>query len=141
MISVFNFRAYLSIFVMMAVIIAVIIIALLIDVKIADILIFTAFNAVLIPLILYEFRNRIVSIFITNHQISKSSYFALDEVYDFKGFDGFQTRVIKGNFKNYECLYLIKKGTRVITLSEVYHKNYSELKAMISKKLKNLDRQ
>jgi hypothetical protein len=138
MVSTFNLKAYLSILAMMIILIAIIIIALLIDANIADILIFTVFGTILISFILYEFRNKIISILITNNQISKSSYFALDKIYDFKEFDGFQTRVIKGKFKNYECLYLLRKGTRVISLSQLYHKNYDELKTMISEKSKNL---
>lgn len=138
MISIFNFRAYLTIFVMMVIIITMVVIGLLIEVNTPDILMFMIFNAVLAPFILYEFRNKIVSIMITNSQISKSSYFALDKVYEFKTFDGFQTKVVKGNFKDYECLYLIKNGVRVITLSQIYHKNYDELKTKISEKSKNL---
>jgi hypothetical protein len=138
MVSTFNLRAYLSILAMMVILIGVIITGLLIDANIADILIFTVFSIVLISFILYEFRNKIISILITNTQVSKSSYFALDKVYDFKEFDGFQTRVVKGKFKNHECLYLLKNGARVITLSQVYHKNYDDLKTMISEKSKNL---
>ena len=138
MVSTFNFRAYLTTFAMMVILIAIIIIGLLIEVNIADILIFMVFNSILVPFLLYEFRNKIISILITNNQIIKSSYFALDKTYDFKEFDGFQARIIKGKFKNHECLYLIKNGIRVITLSQVYHKNYDDLKAMISEKSKNL---
>jgi hypothetical protein len=139
MISTFNFRAYLSFFLMMVILTAIIIIELevLIEHR-PGILMVSIFNAVVFLHIAYEFRNKIICVIVANDHIRKSSYFAQDKVYDLNECDGFQTRTIKGILKNYECLYLIKNGIRIITLSQDYHKNYVELKAIISEKSKNL---
>ncbi len=140
MVSTFNFRAYLSIFLMMVILTAIFIIGLqiLIGENIADILTFTIFSISITLFIVYEFRNKIVSIIVAKKHIRKSSYFAEDTLYNFEEIDGFLVMPSKGIFKNHERLYLIQNGARVVTLSQVYHKNYHELKVVISEKSKNL---
>jgi hypothetical protein len=140
MLSTFNFRAYLSIFLMMVILTALFIIGLqiLIEGSIAAILTFSIFSISLILLIVYEFRNKIISIIVAKNHLRKSSYFAEDRIYDFKEIDGFLVMSSKGILRNSEYLYLIQDGARIVTLSQVYHKNYHELKAIISERSKNL---
>lgn len=144
MISTFSFRAYLLTLLMIVLFIAALIVTieLLLMVNSIEyfqkILIFTIFNVALFLLIIHEFRNKIIWIIVISDQIEKSSYLAPNKIYHFKDFDGYQTRVIEGKFEKYEYLYLVKDGRKVVRLSQVYHKNYYEFKAVISKKAKNL---
>src|SRR6187431_662312 len=112
MVSTFNFRAYLSIFLLMVILTGLFIIGfqVLFEGNIADILTFALFCISLTLIIVYEFRNKIVSVIVAKNHIQKSSYFAEDSVYDFKGIEGFVVMPSKGLFKNHERLYLIQDG-------------------------------
>jgi hypothetical protein len=104
-----------------------------------EILIFMVFNFIMITLIFNELRNKIISVIIINNQVIKSGYLAQEKIYYFKEFDGFQTRVVKGRFKSHESLYLVKNGRKTIALSETYHQNYHELKALIFEESKKIE--
>ena len=142
--STFNFRVYLLPFLMVVFLTVSImatidqLIKLNIEYNLQKILTSAIFSFFLVFLILHEFRNKIINVIVSNEHIEKSTYLAPNKIYGFKEFDGFQTRVVKGKFENYEYLYLIKNNKKVITLSQTYHKNYHELKAIISNNSKNL---
>ncbi len=140
MLSTFNFRAYSSIFLVMVFLTFTITIGveLLLKKNSIGILFFLIYCITLIPVILNEFRCKIISVTISNDKIRKSSYFAQDKIYDFMEIDGFEVVFVKGKFRNSENLHLIKNKTRIITLSQAYHKNYPELKAIICEKTKQL---
>jgi hypothetical protein len=53
-------------------------------------------------------------------------------------FDGFYTVNIHYKSGSYEHLFLIKNNKRYCAVTEFYHSNYQELKAVASKKLKDL---
>ena len=56
----------------------------------------------------------------------------------FSEVEGYKICVLPSEYKDYEYLYLLKNGQKIIKLSEFYHKNYPELKSEIAKKCKNL---
>ena len=87
-----------------------------------------------------EFRRRVLVIRIENHDISAASYFGFGKTnkYTLSDFDGFITVIMPSEYRKYEYLFLMKDNSRVITVSEFYHKNYAELKQAIASTVRNL---
>ncbi len=93
-----------------------------------------------IVLIFGELRRRAITIIIENDMIKTRSYFGLGStrVFSIQEFDGFITSTLPSQSGTYEYLYLIKGDKKTITISQFYHKNYSEMKNIISSKIKNI---
>jgi len=87
-----------------------------------------------------EMRTKILKVGIEKDRIGVTNFQGLGnlKIVLFSEIDGFKTCVLPSEYKDYEYLYLIKNGQKIIKLSEFYHKNYAELKNEISKKCKNL---
>lgn len=49
-------------------------------------------------------------------------------------FDSIKTSILSTRLGNYEYLYLIKEGKKIVCLSQFYHLNYSELKECLIQK-------
>ncbi len=87
-----------------------------------------------------ELRTKAVTVIIDGEDIkvrifgglSAEMHFRLDE------FDGFKTTILSSRQGDYEYLYLIKKNKKIIKLSQFYHRNYEQLKQLISLKTKDL---
>ena len=104
-----------------------------IDVYMAVLFLFTW-----IWLVFGELRTKIIEVTIQNNQVEKKNYFGLNQVFNFKDFDGFQTSILTGKGQSFEYLYFVKGNRKIIKISEAYHKNYSDLKDRISTNLKDL---
>ncbi|MFC5683828.1 hypothetical protein ACYE2N_01675 [Flavobacterium sp. MAHUQ-51] len=89
-------------------------------------------------LVFGELRTKIIQVTIQNNQIEKTNYLGLNRKFIFKDFDGYQTSILTSKGQNYEYLYFVKDDVKIIKISEAYHKNYSDLKDIISAKLKDL---
>lgn len=104
-----------------------------IDIYMAVLLLFTW-----IWLVFGELRTKVIEVTIDNNTIEKRNYLGLNQKYNFKDFDGFQTSILTSKGETFECLYLVKDSQKIIKISEAYHKNYDELKNLIGVKSKEL---
>jgi hypothetical protein len=102
-----------------------------------DIFMTPLFAFTLAFLVLGEARQKIIKISIDSNSISKINLFGLKK-YNFRDFDGFQTSFISSKNGTYEYLYLVRNNKKVIKISEQYHKNYFEIKSIITEKSKFL---
>jgi hypothetical protein len=93
-------------------------------------------------LIFGEFRTRTVSVWIEGDTIMMTNYLGLGirKTYSFSEFDGFNTVALPSRYDEFEYLFLLKNGKRLISISEFYHSNYKELKAGMKGKVRNLGR-
>lgn len=89
-------------------------------------------------LVFGELRTKVIEVTIENNSIEKKNYLGLNQKYNFKDFDGFQTSILTSKGESFEYLYLVKDSRKIIKISEAYHKNYSELKNRIGTNSKNL---
>ena len=89
-------------------------------------------------LVFGEFRTKVIEVTIENNTIEKKNYLGLNQRYNFKDFDGFQTSILTSKGDSFEYLYLIKDNRKVIKISEAYHRNYAELKNRIGTNSKDL---
>lgn len=96
------------------------------------------FIVVFILIFLHEFKNKIINLIITNDNIEKRTFLGFNKIYKFKDFNGFAIRTEKGKIESYEYLYLMKDDKPIITICQTYHKNYYELKDVISSNSKYL---
>ncbi|MEG2310145.1 hypothetical protein [Chryseobacterium sp.] len=89
-------------------------------------------------LVFGELRTKVIEVTIENNTIEKRNYLGLNQKYNFKDFDGFQTSILTSKGESFEYLYLVKDSRKIIKISEAYHKNYGELKNRIGAKSKEL---
>lgn len=89
-------------------------------------------------LMLFELRKRACRVFISPEQIGASSIFGFvgKSSYALSEIDGFKTIIFPSKYGQYEYLFLMKDNARIMVISQYYHKNYAELKAVISRRLK-----
>jgi hypothetical protein len=89
-------------------------------------------------LVFGELRTKAISVTLDNDLITTSNFLGLGgkRIFDLTEFDGFTTSLLPSKGGTYEYLYLIKDNKKVIKLSEFYHKNYFELKHVLSKRVK-----
>ena len=59
-------------------------------------------------------------------------------IYRLTEFDGFNTIILPSRYDQFEYLYLMKNGKRMVKMSEFYHSNYYDLKSAIRGKVLNL---
>ena len=104
-----------------------------IDVYMAILFLFTW-----IWLVLGELRTKIIQVTIQNNHVEKKNYLGLNQKFNFKDFNGFQTSILTAKGQSYEYLYFVKDDLKIVKISEAYHKNYSDLKDRISTHLKDL---
>ena len=98
------------------------------------------FLIVLTWLVFGELRTKVISVTIDNDLITTANFLGLGakRKFDFTEFEGFTTSLLPSNSGTYEYLYLLKDNKKVIKLSEFYHKNYFELKQVLTKRVKFL---
>ena len=133
-------------------IIGLLVLALVFLVWLLSILIDTGEVLFLIPIMMFafipvwllygEFRTRAISVSIEGDAIIVTNYLGLGlrKAYNLAEFDGFNTVMLPSRRNEYEYLFLMKKGKRLITISEFYHSNYAELKLSIQQKVRNCGR-
>ena len=87
-----------------------------------------------------ELRTKAIKVIIDGEDIKVRAFGGLspERHYRFDDFDGFKTTVLSSRQGDYEYLYLIKKNKKVIKLSQFYHRNYQQLKQLISHKTNDL---
>ena len=92
---------------------------------------------------LTEFRTRAHSVEILKDNIVLREYFGLGrrKEINLKDIEGFIRSTQPGKMKDYEFLFLLKKGKRVVAISEFYHRNYSALRSQVENKIPDLGRQ
>jgi hypothetical protein len=83
-------------------------------------------------------RTQIIEITIQDNYVEKKNYLGFNKMYDFQYFDGFKTSILSSKGGSFEYLYFVKDNKKTIKISEAYHKNYSDLKDIISTNLKDL---
>lgn len=87
-----------------------------------------------------ELRTKEITITITEDQVNTRNFLGLGHTrsYSFSDFDGFVLSVLPSRQGDYEYLYLIKNNKKLVKLSQFYHRNYAELKQIISRKTREL---
>ena len=91
-------------------------------------------------LVFGELRKKANYIVIDENRIVIANYLGLGpkQQYDIKDFEGFTTSLLPSRWNDYEYLFLIKDGKRIIAISEFYHKNYLDFKQYLVEKSKYL---
>jgi hypothetical protein len=87
-----------------------------------------------------EMRTKILKVVIDNDRIVVTNFQGLgsSKVFYFSEIDGYSTIVLPSEYEDFEYLYVMKQGRKVIKISDFYHANYRDLKREISGKCKNL---
>lgn len=87
-----------------------------------------------------ELKRKAVKVVIENDAIAVSKYLGAGttKAYSWNECEGFKTSGVSSEWNSFEYLFLISDGREVVIISEFYHENYQELKALIKKKAKNL---
>lgn len=100
----------------------------------------TLFIFMWIWLVFGELRTKTIKVEIESGQIIVSKYlgFGIKKYYPLSQFDGLETAIMPSRYDKYEYLYLMKNGRKVIKLSEFYHRNYTDLKRVLTDKVQNL---
>lgn len=62
----------------------------------------------------------------------------ISKKYLYKDVEGFKTSILHSRGDDIEALYFIKNNKKIGKISDYYHKNYSELKSVITSKLEDL---
>ncbi len=94
------------------------------------------FSLIWLYLIFVELKTKAIIIEIKEDKILYKNYLGKGKtvIFNFNEFDGFQTSILPSRFDEYEFLYLIIKGKKVVKISDFYHRNYTDLKNIISVK-------
>lgn len=87
---------------------------------------------------LHEVKTKLTSITFTTNNIETTDWFKKKNIIKFNEINGFEIKTVKGKYENYEYLYILKNDKRVATISQTYHKNYSDLKSIVVENFKNL---
>jgi hypothetical protein len=84
-----------------------------------------------------EIRTKAVKVSIEMNNIIVSQYLGLGrkKIFNLSEFDGFKISLLPSEYDTYEFLYLMMNDKKIVKLSEFYHRNYSELKTVLAKKV------
>lgn len=87
-----------------------------------------------------ELRQKVVRIVIAFDHIEVKRYLGLgpSTIIYFKQLDGFRVSVLPARGGTYEYLYLMTGNKKIVKLSQFYHRNYTDLKQMLSENLTDL---
>lgn len=87
-----------------------------------------------------ELRNKAVVVTIYTNRIDVRYLMGLGKTrtFLFSELDGYLTSWLSSDAGQYEYLYLVCQGKKIIKLSQFYHKNYAELKEAITPRIKDL---
>lgn len=88
----------------------------------------------LLWIVVGELRTKALKVEISYDKILVKKYlgYGAPAEFWFSEMEGFKTVLLPSEYRDYESLYLIKGGRKIIKLSEFYHENYVELKGRIS---------
>lgn len=95
---------------------------------------------IFIWLLFGELRTKAVKIKIDKDSIYFKKFMGLgkESKFHFKQLDGYRISILPNEYQDFEYLYLIIDGRKVIKLSQFYHSNYLEIKRTLTSKTKNL---
>ena len=99
------------------------------------------FCFVWIWLVFGELRTKVVAVEFDSYEVTVIRYLGLfaSKTYRFEKIEGYRLSILPSKSGDYEYLYLIYNGRKIIKLSEFYHLNYKELKrAVIERRIKSL---
>lgn len=87
-----------------------------------------------------ELRTKVLMVHLYGDVIRVSGYLGLGprRQYDLKAFDGYTTSILSSVYEDFEFLYLMKNGRKLIKISAFYHRNYAVLKQAIMERLSAL---
>lgn len=90
-----------------------------------------------------EVRTKMIMIKLIDDEIIVKRFFGFGKKrrYGWYEFEGYKTCIVPSKAKDYEFLFLLKNGQRVIKISDMYHVNYSEMKRMIVKNARFLGKE
>lgn len=142
--SEFNFRVYLLPFLM--VFFCGFFLIILVDgifkngfEKHTEQILYGFFGTLILGLItFYQFKTRLLSVQFSNNKLETIDFFKKHNIKSFKEINGFETRIVKGKFEDFEYLHLLSNNKNVVVISQTYHKNYSELKSFVEDNFKYL---
>jgi hypothetical protein len=86
-----------------------------------------------------EVRTKCISVTINKNEIVVKRFFGLQaKTYKLSEIEGWKYSHLTGKGGTYEYLYLYKDGTKVVKISQFYHKNYFQIKNYIQGNFKYL---
>ena len=89
-------------------------------------------------IILHQVKTKLTTIIFSTNNVEITDWFKKRSIIKFNEINGFELRTVKGKYKNYEYIYILKNDQRVATISQTYHENYSDLKRFVVENFKNL---
>lgn len=80
-----------------------------------------------------EMRTKMIMIKLIDDEIFVRRFFGFGRKrrYSWFEFEGYRTCIVPSKAKDYEFLFLLKNGQRVIKISDMYHDNYSVIKKAV----------
>ena len=86
-----------------------------------------------------ELRTKAIKLKLDDKSISIINFMGIGKGrrYDFKEFDGYKTSILSTEEQEFEYLYLLIEGRKVVKISEFYHSNYLEIKNAIKKRIRH----
>lgn len=95
---------------------------------------------IIVWLVFGELRTKVVKVKIENNIINVRRFLGLghNKSYNFSEFEGYKIAILPSEYQEYEYLYLLISGKKMIKISQFYHLNYTEIKQAIVRKTKNL---
>lgn len=93
-----------------------------------------------VVMVLGELRTKVLAIQMEGDSITVSNYLGLgaSKRYEWKDFDGYSTSILSSIYEDFEFLYLMKNNRKLVKLSAFYHKNYLEMKNLLTQQLPDL---
>ena len=87
-----------------------------------------------------EFRTKMIRVYIDDDSIIIKKYGGLgaSKRFLFAELDGFKLSILHSGAADNEYLYFFQDDKKIGKLSDFYHKNYSDLKEIVKKKIKDL---
>ena len=73
---------------------------------------------------IYQFKTRLLSIQFSNRKLETIDFFKKHNIKSFAEISGFEKRIVKGKFEDFEYLHLISNNKNFAVISQTYHKNY-----------------
>jgi hypothetical protein len=89
-------------------------------------------------ILLHQVKTKLTTIIFSTNNVEITDWFKKRSIIKFNEINGFELRTVKGKYKNYEYIYILKNDQRVATISQTYHENYSDLKRFVVENFKNL---
>ncbi len=105
-----------------------------------SILLIISLFSILSFLIFSELRDKAIKLKLDDKTISIKNFIGLGKEikYNFKEFDGYKFSLLSTEEKEFEYLYLLIAGKKIIRVSEFYHSNYADIKNAIKKRTRHL---